>query len=95
MSVGKASGQVVVTSSVLEELLQKLQALVGQMGGTWADSLGRNRVFLDAANAALVLTIATPAVSNVAQEGGIPANTNVLAMMQSAANIVRSQITVS
>ena len=95
-----ASDEVVpVAGSLLEELLTDLRVLVANLAGSLPDTAGRTRILLDAvtAGATIAATVSTVAtVTNVAQEGGQPANTNVGSLMNVVAyNGLRQQITVS
>lgn len=95
MAQGTASGLVQVSGSLLEELLTDMRVLVANLGGTFPDPAGRVRVLIDSMTTALTLTTVTT-VTNLAQEGSQPANTNVGSFMNIAAfEGIRRQIVVS
>lgn len=95
MAQGSASGLVQVSGSLLEELLTDIRVLVANLGGTFPDTSGRVRVLLDSITSTAVLTTVTT-LTNVANEGSQPANTNVGSLMNiSSYNALRPGIVVS
>lgn len=94
MAQGSASGLVLVSGSLLEELIMELRTLVANMAGQLPDPAGRTRVSLDATglgatvNITNLTTVASVlALTNLLQEGGQPANTNVGSLLNIGADI--------